>query len=111
MNRPPSRTYRHTQTGPWGLVLLAFGLLMLATAWTARHEAVALLILLPAGVLMLVLAASFHDLTVSDAGSHLTLRFGPMRLFQKKIPYDDITAVGVGRTTLLDGWGIHLSVR
>ena len=34
-----------------------------------------------------------------------------MPLFRKDIRYDDITKVEVGRTTLLDGWGIHLSVR
>ena len=111
MKRPPSRTYHHTQAGPWSLVLLAFGLCTLAMAWTARHEAVALLILLLIGVLMLVLAASCHDLTVDDGGDHLALRFGPMPLFQQKIPYDDVTAVDLGRTTLLDGWGIHLSLR
>lgn len=111
MNRPPSRTYHHTQTGPWSLVLLAFGLFMFATAWTTRHETLALLIFPPAGVLTLVLAASFHDLTVADVGEHLSIRFGPMPLFQKTIRYDEITGVEVGRTILLDGWGVHLSVR
>ena len=28
-----------------------------------------------------------------------------------KIPYRDIEKVEVGRTTILDGWGMHLSLR
>jgi hypothetical protein len=111
MKSPSPVTYHHTQAGPWGLVLLAFGLVILATAWTARHEGDALLVLPAAGTLVLVLAASFHDLNVADARDQLSVRFGPLPLFRKEIHYDDITRVEVGRTTLLDGWGIHLSVR
>jgi hypothetical protein len=32
-------------------------------------------------------------------------------LFRKPITYADIEAVEAGRTLLLDGWGIHLSIR
>ncbi|MGE3818793.1 MAG: hypothetical protein AB7I30_05110 [Isosphaeraceae bacterium] len=111
MRARSAQTYDHTQAGPWGLMLLAIGLIMLTAAWGARHEAGASIILLFTGFLMLFLAASFHDLNVTDAGDHLAVRFGPIPLFQKKIRYDDVTAVEVGRTLLLDGWGIHMSVR
>jgi hypothetical protein len=30
---------------------------------------------------------------------------------ENSIPYDDIRSVETGRTTLLDGWGIHISLR
>jgi len=30
-------------------------------------------------------------------------------LFKRRIPYDDIIGVEIGRTTIMDGWGIHWS--
>jgi hypothetical protein len=32
-------------------------------------------------------------------------------LLRRTVPYQEIEAVEVGRTLLLDGWGIHHSVR
>jgi hypothetical protein len=32
-------------------------------------------------------------------------------LFKRRIRYDDILEVEIGRTTILDGWGIHWSPR
>lgn len=34
-----------------------------------------------------------------------------MPLFRRTVGYADIEAVGAGRTLLLNGWGIHYSVR
>ena len=62
-------------------------------------------------LLMLVLAASFHHLTVKDNGDRLSISFGPIPLFRRSVRYEDIKAVEVGRTTFLDGWGIHMSLR
>jgi hypothetical protein len=56
---------------------------------------------------MLLLAESFHHLTVADEGDRLVIRFGPLPLFRKSIWYDDIRTVEKGRTTFVDGWGIH----
>jgi hypothetical protein len=28
---------------------------------------------------------------------------------RRRIPYDDMTGVEIGRTTIMDGWGIHWS--
>jgi hypothetical protein len=39
----------------------------------------------------------------------LAIRFGFLPLFRKRIPYALIRGVEVGRTMLLDGWGIHWS--
>jgi hypothetical protein len=63
------------------------------------------------GLLMLVLAASIHHLTAEDRGDVLAIRFGPVPLFHRTVRYADIGSVEVGRTLLLDGWGIHYSVR
>ncbi len=60
---------------------------------------------------MLVLAPSFHHLTVADKGDHLEIRFGPVSLFRKRILYENMRQVEVGRTTIFEGWGIHLSLR
>ena len=81
-------------TASWFLPLLALRIIFLVT-----------------GLFMLLLAASFHHLTVTGEGSQLAIRFGPLPLFRKRISYDEITAVEKGRTTILDGWGIHLSLR
>jgi hypothetical protein len=54
---------------------------------------------------------AFHHLTVEDQGNRLTIRFGPLPLFRRAVRYHDIEKVEVGRTTILDGWGIHRSIR
>ncbi|MBL8828011.1 MAG: hypothetical protein JNM18_13620 [Planctomycetaceae bacterium] len=65
----------------------------------------------PAGLFVLLLAASFHHLTVRDLGNCLQVAFGPVPLFRRSVAYQDIESVAVGRTTILDGWGIHVSLR
>jgi hypothetical protein len=65
----------------------------------------------PIGLLMLVLAGSFHHLTVEDQEDVMVIRFGPVPLFQRTVRYTDIGSVEMGRTLLLDGWGIHYSIR
>ena len=60
---------------------------------------------------MLILAASFHHLTVEDEGDRLSISFGPLPLFRRSIRYNDVIGVERGRTTLFDGLGIHLSLR
>ena len=60
---------------------------------------------------MLVIAASFHHLKVVDKGDVLSVRFGPVPLFRKTVQYSDIVNVEVGQTLILDGWGIHMSIR
>ena len=56
---------------------------------------------------MALLASAFHQLTVEDQGDHLAIRFGPLPLFRRKVRYAEIEKVEVGRTLILDGWGIH----
>jgi hypothetical protein len=110
MKQPPA-SYRHTQKGPWSLLLCAIGALMVTLAWLWREEPLVSLVLAITGVVMLLLGPCFHQLTVADEGDRLAIRFGFVPLFQKHIRYTDIQAVEIGRTTLLDGWGIHLSLK
>ncbi|MBI1901733.1 MAG: hypothetical protein HYS13_11565 [Planctomycetia bacterium] len=65
------------------------------------------LILAVTSAVMFVLGLCFGSLTVQDEGDFLAVRYGPLPLFVKRIAYSSITAVSPGRSTLLDGWGIH----
>jgi len=85
--------------------------MLLVLGWFLRNEPVIQWVFPPTGLLMLILAASFHHLTVEDKGDRLSIRFGPIPLFRRSIKYENIVSVEVGRTTILDGWGIHMSFR
>ncbi len=63
------------------------------------------------GVLSLFVATSFHYLEVKDQGESLLIRFGPLGLFRRTVPYHELQSIESGRTLLLDGLGIHYSVR
>jgi hypothetical protein len=99
-------SYRHTQRGPWGLLLYALGGISLIVGWSAPLLPLRITFQIT-GILVFLLGMSFQHLTVEDAGDHLALRFGPFTLFRKRIRYDAIRDVEKGRTTVLDGWGIH----
>ena len=58
--------------------------------------------------LMLILfGMAFAQLTVQDEGEFLAIRYGPLPLFHRRIPYADIRSVEPGRSSFIDGWGIH----
>ncbi len=100
-------TYEHTQRGPLFLILLAAVVGVLAIAWILRAEpgaVVAMLIL--AGILLLV-CLMFKYLTVRDEGDRLAVRYGPLPVFRRRIPYAEIAAADPDRTSWIDGWGIH----
>lgn len=115
MHRPVLKesnvTYRHTQRAPLCVLLYVLAAAELALAWTFRNELPIVWTLSIAGAFILVLAASFHHLTVDDQGDALAIAFGPVPLFRRRVPYATIVGATVDRTTILDGWGIHLSLR
>jgi len=103
-----AEAYRHTQTGPLSWLLAAIGCVQLVTgAWLWRDPRVGG-ILLAVGVVVLLLASMFHNLTVEDEGEELAIRFGPTPLFQKRLKYDAIRSVDIGKTRLIEGLGIHM---
>ena len=104
-------SYRHTQWAPWYLVLDAIGVALLVAAWLSHEPLFARWLMVGLGTLFLLLGASFQHLTVEDQGDHLDIRFGPLPLFRRRVRYEDMRDVEVGRTTLLEGWGVHLSLR
>ena len=103
--------YSHTQKSPLCLLVYGTAIALFVGAWSARDEYPIALILGGSGILTLILATAFHHLTVEDQGDRLAIRFGPLPLFRRTVRYADIEKVEVGRTLILDGWGIHLSVR
>lgn len=102
--------YSHTQQAPLCLILYGSALLCFALAWMVG-SAPGSFIAVAVGLLIALLAPAFHHLTVEDQGDRLAIRFGPLPLFRRSLWYADIEKVEVGRTLILDGWGIHYSVR
>ncbi len=111
MNATTSLDYRHTQYAPWCVILYVLAAVLLVSAWQISEQQPIAIVLALSGVTVLLLAPSFHHLTVANEGNTLAIRFGPLPLFQKRIRYADIESAEVGRTHILDGWGIHYSVR
>lgn len=102
--------YDHTQYGPWFLLLAGFGLLMLFTV--AGMPTIPLkIVMATAGGFMVLLSLAFRKLTVRDEVDRLRIQFGPLPLLGRSIPYAEMEHAERGRTTLLDGWGIHVSPR
>jgi hypothetical protein len=103
--------YSHTQKAPLCLPVYAIAVVFLGLGWFVQDAPPIQWLFPPISVLMLVIAASFHHLTVEDQGDVLSVRFGPIPLFRKTVQYSHIGSVEVGRTLLLDGLGIHMSMR
>lgn len=106
--QPPE--YSHTQHAPLHLVLYASSAACIGIGWFAGG-APGMYIAGAVGLLLALLAPAFHHLTVEDQGDFLEVRFGPATLFHTKVRYADVTHVELGRTLLLDGWGVHASIR
>jgi hypothetical protein len=104
-------TYSHTQEAPLGLILFGSAALFFGFAWLVRDQPVVVAEMIGAGLLTALVGLAFHHLTVEDEGDRLAIRFGPLPLLRTSIRYTDIQKVEIGRTLLLDGWGIHWSLR
>ena len=102
-----SPTYSHTQEAPLWMILFGSSIPFFVLAWIAREQPVVLAVMIVAAVLLVLVGLAFHHLTVEDEGDRLAIRFGPLPFLETSVRYDDIKRVEVGRTTILDGWGIH----
>lgn len=103
----PEIGYHHTQRGYWHVLLYAIAALLVTVSLKLRGDPAAAVALPLLAALFAAIAASFQHLTVADEGNRLLIQFGPVPLFRKRIWYDEIRQVEAGRTTILDGWGIH----
>src|ERR1019366_680013 len=102
--------YTHTQKSPLCMILFRSALACFALTFLVSIAPDSF-IALAVGLLIAVLTPAFHHLTVMDEGERLAIRFGPIPLFRRTVRYADIEKVEVGRTMLLEGWGIHYSIR
>lgn len=100
--------YQHTQTSPLYWILLAVSAGLLAGVWFVPITG-AQVTLAASGVLVFLLAFCFQSLTVRDEGDGLSIAFGPLPLFRRRVVYAEVKRIEQGRTTILDGWGIHFS--
>lgn len=99
--------YKHTQRSPLHLLLYLPVAFSFVLAWQIRTDVVPSIVTAIVAVVLLLLALAFQTLTVSDHGQHLDVRYGPLNLFGTRIAYRDITEVEAGKTSFIDGWGIH----
>jgi hypothetical protein len=98
--------YRHVQRGIIRPILLVSAAACAGAAWLLR-DTPALWIDVAAAVVLLLASFAFGTLTVEDEGRALAVRFGPLPLFRKRIPYASIARVERMRSAFLFGWGIH----
>jgi hypothetical protein len=99
--------YDHTQKGIVHWLVFVTGLFCLWTAATAVESMEHWWVLLIAVALFFGLTPCFAHLRVRDLGDELEIAFGPVRAFKRTVRYDQVTDVAIGRSTLIDGWGIH----
>ncbi len=104
-------SYKHVQHAPLCVLLYILAIVFLVVGFLLKSEPPIPWLFPSTGLLMLVLAASFHNLTVEDHIDRLSICFGPIPLFRRTIRFDEIISAERGRTTILDGWGIHMSLR
>lgn len=100
-------TYQHKQIGYLDWILLGVFAALLVMALLMHATPFGFYVALFAAGVMLVMALSFGWMEVRDEGQHLTIRYGPLRLFRKQLNYTDIRTVRQGRSSWIDGWGIH----
>lgn len=98
--------YDHTQKAPLGLMLKVLALFFVFVGVSSRQPAL-LWISLTIAVITACLSFMFEYLRVLDEGEHLGIHFGPWRVFSTRIAYNTISHVEKGRSSFIDGWGIH----
>lgn len=99
--------YEHTQRAPLHYIFYPVIVALVVLAWAGRDRPPIVLVALGVAVTLILVALMFQRLTVRDEGDRLALRYGPLPVFRKLIRYSDITSVKPGRSSIIDGWGIH----
>lgn len=99
--------YEHTQEGPVHLIAYGLAALFVGIAWFSSGRGMPYVGMLALAGLMIFVALCFQRLTVRDEGEWLAIRYGPLPLFWRRIPYASMTAAEAARSDWLDGSGIH----
>ncbi len=110
----PDRYPRARQADRLACILTVLRLIQSRGQWNAKAIAQELVVTerrVYRDLQALEFAALSHHLTVEDEGDRLSVNFGPIPLFRRSVKYENIVKVETGRTTILDGWGIHMSLR
>jgi hypothetical protein len=103
--------YNHIQKGITRPILLISAIIFLVMAYVIRETPPLMPVLLSSALVCVLLAFAFGTLTVKDEEDRLAVRFGPLQVFKKYIPYTEITDLEQTRSTFLAGWGIHWTLR
>jgi hypothetical protein len=106
-----SSTYSHTQESPLWVILFGLSVPFFVLAWLAREQPVLPAIMIVMGLLLVLFGLAFHHLTVENEGDRLANRFGTAPLLGNLDPVRRHPTGRVGRTAILDGCGIHRSLR
>ncbi len=99
--------YSHTQHGRFHYGLYLSVAATLLVAWLIREQPFFMWVVLGVAAMLFLFTQTFHYLTVRDEDDCLAIRFGPLPLLRKRVPYAQITSAEPDRTSLIDGWGIH----
>ena len=99
--------YRHVQESPFHWLLHLLAAFLFFVVWQTQKDPAPTIVAAVAAFAVLFFALSIRTLTISDQGEYLDVRYGPLNLLGTKIAYRDITAVEPGKTSVIDGWGIH----
>lgn len=102
-----TETYAHTQRGKLHYLVLATAMLyvVLSLLFDWSGDVQRLLAAIAAGLGVVALAC--ERMTVRDAGGHLEIRYGPLPFVRRRLELAAMTSARIGRTTLIDGWGVQ----
>jgi len=104
--------YDHTQRTWYAPLLGGIAVLLLVAApFSAREGPGAAVVLAVVALVLAFFAASMGWLRVRDAGDALEVRFGPLPVFRKTLPFRDVTGAEPTRSHWLEGWGLRWSPR
>ncbi len=99
--------YKHTQQSPLHVLLYLPAIFLFFVAWQLRNDLPPSLVISVVAICLLVLSLTFQRLTVKDDDEFLDIHYGPLNWFGTRIRYADITDVNCGKSSWIDGWGIH----
>jgi len=95
-------SYDHTQRGGWFWVTILVGAAAIDAGIVIGPWPIAV-----CGAAIVLFGGCIAHLRVRDDGDALSVRFGPLPLMGKRIPYAGIQSVEVTRTRWYHGWGVH----
>lgn len=100
--------YNNIQKAPVHFLLLAISIIFFTLSITLSVMALQITFAI-SGSTILLLGLSFQHLITRDESDSLLISFGPISLFKRRIHYANIERVEMAKSTILDGWGIHMS--